>query len=111
MGTTKMLDYGEDVYELAELAKALAHPARVAILKHLLRAKQCINNDLVEELGLAQPTITRHLMELKKVNLLQGTVDGTRLNYCIHAETWEKVANTFAGFFTDLDTIQGEDCC
>ncbi|HAA14028.1 MAG TPA: transcriptional regulator [Cytophagales bacterium] len=111
MGATKSLNYTEDQLELSSLAKALAHPARIAILEHLINTKQCINSDLVDELGLAQPTISQHLTELKKANLLKGTVEGTRLNYCINSENWRLVEHYFSHFFAQHQDPPADNCC
>ena len=91
MGLTKSDLFTEEQNELALLAKAFAHPARIAILEHLLKTDQCINSDLVQELGLAQATISQHLKELKSIGLIAGTVEGTSMCYCINVEVWDKV--------------------
>ena len=91
MGITKADLFTEEQNELATLAKAFAHPARIAILEHLLKTNQCINSDLVKELGLAQATISQHLKELKSIGLIAGTVEGTSMCYCIDDKVWEKV--------------------
>ena len=74
MGVSKTNLFTDEQNEIASIAKALAHPARVAILQHLLQTKGCINSDLVNELGLAQSTISQHLKELKALGIIQGTV-------------------------------------
>ena len=91
MGITKTDLFTEEQNELANMAKALAHPARVAILEYLLKAQQCINSDLVDELGLAQPTVSQHLKELKALGIIEGTVEGTSMCYCINRAGWEKI--------------------
>ena len=90
------------------MAKAIAHPARIAILQHLLKANACINGDLVEELGLAQATISQHLKELKSVGLIQGTIEGTAVCYCIDPRIWNQYKEMFALFFKPAS---GSDCC
>lgn len=102
MGLTKTELFSLDQNQLANLARALAHPARIAILQHLLRANTCINSDLVEELGLAQPTISQHLNELKALGLIQGTVEGVRMCYCIDQENWKQAGALFAALFESL---------
>lgn len=97
MGVTKSDLFTEDQNELAIMAKAFAHPARIAILEHLLKTDQCINSDLVQELGLAQATISQHLRELKDVGLIQGTVEGTSICYCINSTVWNKVQQQMNG--------------
>ena len=88
MGVTKSDLFTKEQNELAILAKAFAHPARVAILEYLLKTNQCINSDLVQELGLAQATISQHLKELKNIGVIEGTVEGTSMCYCINPKTW-----------------------
>lgn len=109
MGITKAELFTERQNELASLAKALGHPARIAILEHLVRANQCINGDLVEELGLAQATISQHLKELKTLGFISGTVEGTSMSYCINAAKWEDVQAQFSTFFEALKKM--DDCC
>ncbi|GHE71685.1 MULTISPECIES: metalloregulator ArsR/SmtB family transcription factor [Roseivirga] len=89
MGLTKTDLFTTEQNELANMAKALAHPARIAILEHLLKANACINSDLVAELGLAQATISQHLKELKSLGLISGTIEGVSMSYCINAERWK----------------------
>ena len=90
MGITRTDLFTEEQNELAETARVLGHPARIAILQHLLRANTCINSDLVQELGLAQATISQHLRELKNQGLIQGTIEGTRMCYCIDPGKWQE---------------------
>lgn len=91
------------------MAKALAHPARIAILQYLVKINTCICGDLVEELGLAQPTISQHLKELKAVGLIQGTVEGTAVCYCISPKAWKQYRELFSKFF-DSSVSEG-NCC
>ncbi len=112
MGVTKSKLFSPAQNELAELAKALAHPARIAILQHLLKARACINGDLVLETGLAQPTISQHLRALKALNLIQGTVEGVSMSYCINPGRWQEVRALFNGFFDAYTPLPGaDDCC
>ncbi|WP_462253161.1 ArsR/SmtB family transcription factor [Ekhidna sp.] len=108
MGISKTDLFTEKQNELALVAKAFAHPARVAIIEYLIKANQCINSDLVEELGLAQATISQHLKELKTVGIIQGTVEGTSMCYCINAEVWNGVKNRLQGL---LDSYAPPECC
>ena len=89
MGITKTESFTQSQNRIAELAKAFAHPARVAIIEHLLREKTCICNDLVEVLPLSQATISQHLQELKKIGLIQGEVSPPKVCYCINEEVWQ----------------------
>lgn len=109
MGATKTDLFTRQQNEIANMAKALAHPARIAILQHLVKINACIGGDLVEELGLAQATISQHLKELKAVGLIQGTVEGTSICYCINPETWKQYRNFFERFFDS--SISEGSCC
>ncbi len=107
MGLTKADLFTKEQNELAQMAKVFAHPARIAILEHLLKANQCINSSLVEELGLAQATVSQHLKELKSIGLIMGTIEGTSMSYCINPKKWEEVKMQFAGFLDRYDP----NCC
>lgn len=109
MGATKSDLFTAKQNELASMAKAIAHPARIAILQKVLRTQGCVCGSLVEELGLAQPTISQHLKELKNAGLLRGNVEGTSVCYCIEPETWNKYKELLAGFFVPVNE-QGS-CC
>lgn len=78
----------------------MAHPARVAILEHIIKANACICGDLVTELGLAQATISQHLKELKNAGLIQGTIEGVSVCYCIEPKAWAQLQNELSIFFT-----------
>lgn len=106
MGTTKKELFPPQVNRIAELAKALGHPARVAILLHLLNKKACVCGDLVDELPLSQSTISQHLKELKKSGIIQGEIEGTSVCYCINPDIWLEARETLQGFFTKID-----NCC
>lgn len=108
MGITKTDLFTSEQNEIAQMAKAFGHPARVAIIQHLIKSRQCINGDLVLELGLAQATISQHLKELKNIGILKGTVEGSSMCYCINEEEWERVTSTFQNVFK---SYQGADCC
>lgn len=105
MGLTKTENFTAQQNELASIAKALGHPARIAILQHLLKVNACICGDIVEEIPLAQPTISRHLQELKAAGIIQGTIEGTSINYCIDGERWKAIQamlnSLFDGFAED----------
>ena len=110
MGLTKSEIFTERQNSLARIAKAFAHPARIAILEHIFKSETCICGDLVEEIGLAQPTISQHLKELKNLGLIKGTVEGTSVCYCIDAEGWSTYKEQF-NHFLDMDTQQDTTCC
>jgi len=99
MGTTKTEIFTEEQNKLAILLKAMAHPARIAILQHIIKSNACICGDLVEELGLAQATISQHLKELKTAGLIQGTIDGVSVCYCINPIVWDDLQKQLSGFF------------
>jgi predicted transcriptional regulator len=109
MGLTKTEMFTFEQNQLAQLLKAMAHPARIAILQRILISNTCICGDLVEELGLAQATISQHLKELKSAGIIQGTIEGVSVCYCINPETW-KLLETQIGAF--LGSYKGAaNCC
>lgn len=91
MGITKTEIFTDEQNKLAVQLKAVAHPARIAILQHLIKANACICGDLVDELGLAQATISQHLKELKNAGLIQGTIEGVSVCYCIEPMAWKNL--------------------
>lgn len=111
MGVTKSNLFSDAQNEIATIAKAFAHPARIAIIQYLLKTNACINGDLVQELGLAQATISQHLRELKDIGIIQGTIDGARLNYCINDNRWQEVKGLFNQLFDQYKSIEIRDCC
>jgi len=110
MGVTKTQNFTEEQNQLAAYAKALAHPARIAILQHLLKRQTCICGDLVGELPLAQATVSQHLKELKASGLIQGTVEGTSVCYCINKQKWEEVRDIFLNLFSSQVACK-DNCC
>ena len=98
MAVSKKAEFKEDEIMLAEFAKAISHPARVAILKEVAQRKSCICGEIVEVLPLAQSTVSQHLKELKKVGLLSGTVEGVKSCYCINWAAFEKISQLFKSF-------------
>jgi ArsR family transcriptional regulator, arsenate/arsenite/antimonite-responsive transcriptional repressor len=88
MGVSKTEAFDHTTIEMAKLLKALGHPARLAIVLHLLKVDSCVCGDLVDELPLAQPTISQHLKELKQVDLIKGNIEGTSICYCLHPATF-----------------------
>ena len=109
MGLTKTELFTTEQNELADLAKVLGHPARIAILQYLLKVNTCIGGEIVEHIPLAQPTISRHLKELKSVGIIHGTIEGTSMSYCINGEKWQQVQQVFNLFF-DAYPIDGSTC-
>ncbi|MGR7812187.1 ArsR/SmtB family transcription factor [Lacinutrix undariae] len=110
MGLAKTEMFTDSQNKIAMIAKAFGHPARVAILQHLFKINACVCGDLVNEIGLAQPTISQHLKELKLLGLIKGNVEGTSVCYCIDKENWTAMKNTMAQFL-DQDVSKTGDCC
>lgn len=93
------IDYREDTKALAKYAKALSHPTRIAILKHMDKQTCCFAGDLVDFLPLAQSTVSQHLKELKNAGLIQGELKPPKIKYCIHQENWKRAKALFQEFF------------
>jgi DNA-binding transcriptional ArsR family regulator len=108
MGATKIDHYTETQIDIAAITKALGHPARLAIIEYLLSVKSCICGDIVNELPLAQPTISQHLKELKNAELIQGSIEGNAICYCINANTFDKLNTYFNNISTQLKI---KNCC
>lgn len=109
MGLTKTEIFTEQQNRLAVMLKAIAHPARIAILQQIISSNACICGDLVEELGLAQPTISQHLKELKNAGLIQGTIEGVSVCYCINPVVWNDLQEQLGGLFNSYQVKT--DCC
>ena len=109
MGVTKADLFTAQQNQLATWAKVLGHPARIAILQYLLKQNTCICGSLVEELGLAQATISQHLRELKDAGLITGTVEGTSVCYCIEPKAWARAEAAFAKLVAAYRPI--DTCC
>ncbi len=110
MGITKTDLFTEQQNEIARVAKTFSHPARVAIIHHLLKTNSCINSHLVEEIGLAQATISQHLKELKSIGVIQGTIEGTAMSYCIDPVRWKEIQGLFSDIFNQFDGTKNS-CC
>lgn len=108
MAASKTEEFTVKDNKIAQYAKALAHPARVAILQILLKTKECICGDMVEDLPLAQSTVSQHLKELKEAGLIKGNIDGTKVCYCINEKEWEIAKTYFSNFF---ESFTGNTCC
>ena len=109
MGATKTEHFSEEQNEMAIIAKALGHPARIAILEHLLKVNECICGDLVAELPLAQPTVSQHLKEMKNAKIIKGNIEGNSVCYCIDEATIEKLHQYLKGITTKLS--EKSSCC
>ncbi len=109
MGISKTEQFNTKQNQLAKYAKALAHPARIAIIEHILKTKQCICNDLVDKMPLSQSTISQHLKELKQAGIIKGEIDGTKMCYCIDQKEWEKAKETINELFNAYN--KADECC
>ncbi|MFA6540401.1 MAG: metalloregulator ArsR/SmtB family transcription factor [Bacteroidota bacterium] len=106
MGLSKKEGFTSSQNRLADLAKALAHPARIAILEFLAGSNACMCGDIVEELPLSQSTVSQHLRELKNAGLIKGDIDGTKVCYCIDEKAWTEAKNLLSHFLIDI-----KNCC
>ena len=109
MGVTKTENFTSQQNQLAVYAKALAHPARIAIIEYLLKNQTCICGDLVDELPLAQATVSQHLKELKQVGILKGEVEGTSVCYCLNEQVWNEVKKALNNLFDMYTPVN--NCC
>ncbi|MCB0766817.1 MAG: winged helix-turn-helix transcriptional regulator [Flavobacteriales bacterium] len=107
MGLVKADLFTAEQNRIAGLAKVLGHPARIAILQYLVKRGVCVNSTLVDEIGLAQATISQHLRELKDAGLIQGTIEGTSVCYCIDPKGW----NALKKDLNKLLTSVSDNCC
>jgi len=110
MGATKTEHFTDKQNQIAVLAKALGHPARVAILEYLMNVDTCICGDIVNELPLAQPTVSQHLKELKNAGLIKGNIEGNAICYCIDESAVETMQSYFAVIATKL-LDKKNNCC
>ncbi|WP_298494644.1 metalloregulator ArsR/SmtB family transcription factor [uncultured Algibacter sp.] len=110
MGLAKTEMFTDTQNQIALFAKVFGHPARVAILQKLFEIDTCYCGDLVNEIGLAQPTISQHLKELKHLGLIKGNVEGTSVCYCINKENWFKMKEVMFQFLNQ-DIPKGDTCC
>jgi DNA-binding transcriptional ArsR family regulator len=93
MGASKIINYSEEELLIAKFAKALSHPARVAIIKLLLQKQSCVCGDIVDDLPIAQSTVSQHLKELKESGLIKGNIDGASICYCIDSDVLQTANN------------------
>ena len=94
--------FDDNLQDLARFAKVLAHPARLAILKYLADTKTCISGDISDYLPLARTTVSQHLKELRNAGLIQGEIDGLRINYCLKSINIERYSKLFEEFFSEI---------
>ena len=110
MGASKTELFTEEQNLVAAIAKALGHPARVAIVEHLLKVNGCICSDIVGEVPLSQPTISQHLRELRDAEIITGTIEGNAICYCLNRRTIEKLQSYVAAISAKL-MEGGKNCC
>ncbi len=110
MGVSKTEKFTEYQNQIALISKAFAHPARVAILEHLFNTSSCICGELVNEIGLAQATISQHLKELKQLGIIKGTVEGTSVCYCIDNKKWDNIKEILNTFLSNSNSSNNKYC-
>ena len=110
MGATKTDHFTEKQNSIASMAKALGHPARVAILEYLIKVNACICSDIVNELPLAQPTVSQHLKELKNAGWIKGNIEGNAICYCVDENVLSKLQLYFSGMASKLEKKKN-NCC
>lgn len=110
MGITKSDAFAAKDNRVAKYAKALSHPARVAILNLLIQKQTCICGDLVDELPLSQSTVSQHLKELKEAGLIKGEIEGVKVCYCIDEKEWSKAKKILNELFVSFEILT-KKCC
>lgn len=108
MGLNKKDIFNQKQLEIAQLSKALSHPARIAILEYIMKSESCICGEIVDEIGLAQATISQHLKALKKIGIIKGNITGTKTCYCINENKWIEIQDKLASFFNTYPILK---CC
>jgi ArsR family transcriptional regulator len=108
MGATKTDHFTDKQNQIATIAKALGHPARIAIIEYLVKVNSCICTDIVNEFPLAQPTISQHLKELKNAGLIKGNIEGNSICYCIDESTFVILKEYFSKI---IMTVSDQKCC
>jgi DNA-binding transcriptional ArsR family regulator len=109
MGTSKTKEFSKKNNAIASYAKALAHPARIAIIELLIKKQSCVCGDIVNELPLSQSTVSQHLKALKEAGLIKGEIEGSKVCYCIDEVEWNKAKDNFTHFFKNI--INKDNCC
>lgn len=107
MGASKVDIYSNEINEIATIAKVFSHPARVAIIQYISTQEACICNDIVDEIGLAQATISQHLKVINDAGLLKGTFEGKSLCYCLNVDRFQELQSLFNSFFNKTKS----NCC
>jgi ArsR family transcriptional regulator len=107
MGISKTESFSKRQNDIAVLMKALAHPARIAIVEHLLKTNSCVCGDIVDKLPLAQATVSQHLKELKGAGIIRGEITGSSVCYCINDTTWKRFKGFLDVMFTKYERTKG----
>jgi ArsR family transcriptional regulator len=110
MEQNKIIIYSGKEITIAKYAKAISHPARVAILNLLIKKQVCICGDIVDELPLSQSTVSQHLKVLKEAGIIKGDIDGNSVCYCIDEKAWDKIKDVFVVFFEQSKVAKGNYC-
>lgn len=110
MGLTETKEFTAKENKIAKYARALGHPARIAILNIILKNNNCICGDIVDKLPFSQSTVSQHLKELKEVGLIKGEIEGTKVCYCVNEKEWAIVENYFIDMFDKIKQRNG-NCC
>ena len=111
MAHPKSIDYKDDEIALARFAKALGHPARIAIMKHLASMADCCFTDILNELPIAQSTVSQHLSELKDSGLIKGNLEPPKVMYCIDTDNWKKAKELFQNFINGTKSANNNPKC
>jgi DNA-binding transcriptional ArsR family regulator len=109
MGITKTDNFSDIQNRMAKLAKAIGHPARIAILESIIKRNSCVCGELVDKLPLSQSTVSQHLKELKEVGIIKGSIEGTSICYCIDEKVWKETHKILNKLFESYKP--GKDCC
>lgn len=109
-GIMKTKQYTKEQEQIARFAKAMGHPARMAILNFLAKQDSCFFGDIHEELPIAKATVSQHLKELKDAGLIQGEIETPKVRYCINRDNWELARNLFAAFWNNCNS-KDTSCC
>lgn len=109
--TLKKTDlFDKDLQRLAEIAKVMSHPARLAILRYLANCNTCISGDISNEIPLSRTTVSQHLQELKKSGLIHGEIDGLKVNYCLCGDSIQDVKSLMERFINEISIEQNNQC-
>ncbi len=112
MTYSKKEAFSADLQEIAGICKVLSHPARIAILQHLSSCKTCISGDISKEIPLSRTTVSQHLQELKKANLIDGEIDGAKICYCVNTKIIKKHFNSLSKIINEIVTKNKlNKCC